>query len=199
MTFSTFEDFLEWERLQHARHDLVDGVPVAMAGANEGHNIKGNILAALLGRLRGGSCLPFLSDIAMKTGFRKGHYPDVSVDCGPRNPQNRSMPCPTVVFEVLSPDTQGEDRTVKLWEYNDVRTIAHYVLVEQSMPLVHIYSRHGSGDFKLRPQEVGGLEGVVELPGIGVSLPMATIYDGLEFGAEARADVPPPTKTPWQS
>src|SRR4051812_35412631 len=79
-----------WERSQKTRHELIDGVPVAMAGASEGHTIiQGNIFAALLSRLRGGPCRPFPSDMAMKTGSRKGRYPDVTVDCGPRNPPAR--------------------------------------------------------------------------------------------------------------
>jgi len=72
LTFKTFEDFLDWERSQKTRHELIDGVPVAMAGASEGHNIiQGNIFAALLSRLRGGPCRPFPSDMAMKTGSKK--------------------------------------------------------------------------------------------------------------------------------
>ena len=191
-TFETFEDFLDWEHLQDWRHELVDGVPMAMAGASEGHNIiQGNIFAALLSRLRGGPCRPFPSDMAVKTGFRKGRYPDVTVDCGPRNPENRSRPSPTIVFEVLSSDTQGEDRTVKLWEYNELRTIAHYVLVEQSAPLLHVYSRGESGEFKLRPQEVRGLDGVVELSAVGVSLSMAEIYESLDFDSAIEAEAVP--------
>ena len=117
VTFDTFEDFLAWERFQDERHELVDGVPVAMTGAVQGHNIiQGNIFATLLAKLRGGPCRPFASGMAMKTGLRNGRYPDVTVDCGARNPANRSLPKPAVVFEILSPDTQREDRSVKLWE-----------------------------------------------------------------------------------
>jgi len=198
LTFETFEDFLVWERSQTTRHELIDGVPAAMAGANEGHNIiQGNIFAALLSRLRGGPCCPFPSDMAMKTGSRKGQYPDVTVDYGPRNPENRSLPKPTVVFDVLSPKTQGEDRTVKLWEYNKLPTIAHYVLVEQSEPLVYVYGRGTGGDFMLRPGKTRGLDGTVELPAIGVSLLMAGIYDGLDFNVELDADASLPTSSPW--
>ena len=73
MTFASFEDFLEWERRQQTKHELIDGVPVGMAGANEAHNIiQGNVLASALARLRGGPCRPFPSDMAVKTGVQSG-------------------------------------------------------------------------------------------------------------------------------
>jgi len=90
-----------------------------------------------------------------------------------------------VVFEVLSEDTQRRDRTIKLADYNATPTIAHYVLIEQAEPLVDAYSRGPHGDFNLRPQEVRGLDGVVELPAVGIALTMSEIYDGLELDPAA--------------
>lgn len=197
-TFDTFEEFLDWERHQDTKHDLVDGVPVAMAGASEAHNIiQGNVFAALLTKLRGGPCRPFSSDMAMKTGANRGRYPDVSVDCGPRNAGNYALPNPTVVFEVLSHTTEEEDRTIKPGEYNDVRTISHYVLVSQSAYRLHVYDRGANGDFMLKPRLVSGLDAVLELPAIGVSLGMAEIYDELDLEAAPDPDTAQPTRSPW--
>jgi Uma2 family endonuclease len=187
--FDTFEEFLDWEHRQETKHELCDGVPVAMAGAGEGHNIiQANLLAAALGKLRGSPCRPFSSDMAVKTGDRKGRYPDMTIDCGPRNPTNRAAPNPVVVFEVLSPATQKEDRTVKLAEYNAVSSIAHYVLVEQVEPLVHVYSRSTIGDFIIKPQETRGLDGAIELSAVGISITMAEIYEDLDFSEQDEFD-----------
>jgi len=198
LNFLTFEDFLEWERFQPTRHELIDGVPVAMAGGSEAHNlIQGNLFATAHAKLRGGPCVPFTSDMALQTEDRKGRYPDVTIDCGQRNPKNLSSPMPAVVFEVLSPETQKEDRTVKLAEYNAVPSIKHYVLVEQSEPLVHVYTRGAHGDFFFRPQETIGLDGMIELPAIGISMTMAEVYERLSFGAEPDSDAQAPTSRPW--
>jgi len=89
--------------------------------------------------------------MAIKTGVNSGRYPDATIDCGTRNRLNRSLPKPIVVFEVLSPETQIEDRTVKLSEYNSVKTIQHYVLVEQEKILVHVYTRDESGNYNFTP------------------------------------------------
>jgi Uma2 family endonuclease len=199
LTFKSFEDFLDWERHQEAKHELIDGVPRAMAGGSEGHNIiQGNLFASALSKLRGSPCRPFPSDMAVKTGTAKGRYPDVTIDCGPRNPGNRSAPNPAVLFEVLSPETQKEDRTIKLAEYNAVPSVAHYVLVEQSEPLVHVYSRGASGDFTIGPQEIRGLDGTFELPAAGISMTLAEIYEGVAFDAEVDPEALPPTRSPWR-
>jgi Uma2 family endonuclease len=96
-------------------------------------------------------------------------------------------------------ETQKEDRTIKLAEYSAVPSIAHYVLVEQSEYLVHVYSRVGTGDFIIRPREARGLDGTIELPAIGISMSLAEIYEGLDFNVEMDADAPRPTQSPWRS
>jgi len=184
----TFEQFLDWERGQERKHEFVDGQPVAMAGGTEAHNtIQANLIAAVAPRLRGSGCRPFPSDMLVRTGTGRGRYPDMTIDCGPRRGANLVAPEPKVVFEVLSEDTQRRDRTIKLADYNATPSIMHYVLIEQSEPLVHVYSRGPHGDFNLHPREVRGLGGMVELPAIGIALAMNEIYDGIEL-AEAQDD-----------
>jgi Uma2 family endonuclease len=180
----TFDAFLAWEQRQETKHEYVDGDVLAMAGGSEAHNtIQANLIAAAAPKLRGSPCRPFPSDMLVRTGLGRGRYPDMTIDCGPRRPDNRVAPEPKVVFEVLSNDTQREDRTIKLAEYDATPSIAHYVLIEQDEPRVYVYSRGPHGQFLIRPADVSSLDGVVELPAIGVLLTMAEIYEGLEFAA----------------
>jgi Uma2 family endonuclease len=177
----TFEQFLDWQRRQERKHEFVDGAAIAMAGATEAHNIiQVNLLTAAAPKLRGSECRPFPSDMLVRTGTERGRYPDMTIDCGPRRADNVIAPEPRVVFEILSQDSQQQDRTIKLADYNATPSIAHYVLVEQRTAIVHVYSRGPHGDFNLRPQETRGLDGMVELPAIGISLTMTEIYDGLD-------------------
>ncbi len=181
----TFDAFVAWERHQETKHEFIDGTPVAMAGGTEAHTvIQRNLLVATVPRLRGEPCRPFTSDMLVKTGTGCGRYPDMTIDCGAHNPANVVAPMPVAVFEVLSPDTQREDRTIKLSDYNGTPSIAHYVLVEPSQPLVHIYSRGPHGDFLLRPHEIRGLDGTLALPSVALSLPMADVYEGLDFNTQ---------------
>jgi hypothetical protein len=96
------------------------------------------------------------------------------------------------VFEVRSEKTQRRDRTIKLADYNATPSIAHYVLVEQGEPLMHVRSSGSHGDFYLRPQEVKGLDGVVERLAVSVSLAVIAIYDELEFDATQKGTAPGP-------
>jgi hypothetical protein len=88
-------------------------------------------------------------------------------------------PEPRVVFEVLSPDTQRSDRTIKLADYNATPSIAYYVLVEQTEPLVQVYSRGPHGDFNLQPAEVREPGHADEMSAVGLSLSMSEIYEGV--------------------
>jgi Uma2 family endonuclease len=178
----TFDQFLAWERRQERKHELVDGLPVAMAGGTVAHSmIQVNLITAAAPKLRGSGCQPFPSDMLVRTGNERGRYPDMTIDCGPHRLDDVVAPDPRVVFEVLSADTQRQDRTTKLADYNATPSIAHYVLIEQGEPLVHVYSRGPHGDFNLRPREIRGLNGMVELPAVGISLAMTEIYDRLDF------------------
>lgn len=177
----TFEQFLDWERRQERKHEFVDGEVIAMAGATIAHNmIQANLIAAAAPKLRGTGCRPLTSDMLVRTATGRGRYPDITIDCGQRRGQDRIAPEPRVVFEVLSQDSQQQDRTIKLADYNATPSIAHYVLIEQRTPSVDVYSRGPHGDFNLRPQLIRGLDGVIELPAIGISLTMTEIYDGLD-------------------
>lgn len=180
----TFEQFLDWERGQELKHEFVDGEPVSMAGGTEAHKIiQANLIAAVAPKLRGSGCRPFPSDMLIRTGAGRCRYPDMTIDCGQRRGENLVAPEPRVVFEILSEETQRRDRTIKLADYNATPSIAHYVLIEQGEPLVHVYSRGPHGDFNLRPQEVRKLDGVVELPATSISFATSEIYDGIELDA----------------
>lgn len=64
----TADAFLLWhEQQQDRRYELVDGVPVAVAGARRRHDqVVVNTLVALGGQLASGSCRPFTSDTAVR-------------------------------------------------------------------------------------------------------------------------------------
>ena len=87
-------------------------------------------------------------------------------------------PEPKVVFEVLSEDTQQRDRTIKLADYNATPSIAHYVLIEQAEPLVHVTAvvRMATSIFAAGSQTTPT---DIDLPAVSLSLTMSEIYDGL--------------------
>src|SRR6185369_9732155 len=129
------EDYLEGERLSDVRHEYVGGHVYAMAGASDDHNrIAGNIFAFLHVALRGKRCEPFINDMKVKIPPRLTpafYYPDVLVICDPDDKAKYFRERPTVIFEVISPDTERTDRREKALAYGYIDSLRVYVLVEQ--------------------------------------------------------------------
>ena len=183
----TGDEFLTWCLDQEGKWELVNGHPVEidvdpasmMAGAAESHDrIVTNLIIALGARLRGGPCWPKTADQAARIPAGNIRRPDVTVDCGPRAPRSLESTAPSVFFEVLSASTRTFDQIKKPEEYKTVPTLKHFVLLDPNAPRVSIWTRVDGG---WSNAEVEGLEFEIALDGVGVSLPLAEIYDGVEL------------------
>jgi Uma2 family endonuclease len=69
---------------------------------------------------------------------------------------------------------------------NTIPSLAAYLLIEQDAAAVAVYRRTEQG-FALETH--AGLEAIVPLDEISVELPLAEIYDGVEFLPEPDSDV----------
>ncbi len=84
-----------------------------------------------------------------------------------------------IVFEVVSPSSVRLDRVTKLFEYQAVLTIRRYIIVEPDAAVMTVYARDAA-DEPFRAQ--GLAEGdILWLPEIDVEIPVADIYEGVEF------------------
>lgn len=175
------EEFLLWQETQDERHELVGGRPRLMTGGTRAHRlIVRNILTALQAALRGKPCQPF-DEFAVVTAARNVRYPDVLVDCGKGNLDDHVATSPTVVIEVTSPGSLSVDYLQKPRDYASIATVSTYVIISQDTRRAAILRR--SGDELLLEGEAIGAEAVIELPEIGVSLPLSEIYEGLDLKA----------------
>jgi Uma2 family endonuclease len=180
------DDYLASELTSEIKHEYLGGVVYAMAGARNQHNrIATRILGTLFGQLRGKPCQPCNSDTKIRIrmpGHTRYYYPDASVVCEP-NPQGDSFEDqPVAVFEVLSPATRRIDEGEKKDAYLTIPSLAVYAMIEQSRPTIVIYRRT---DRHFIPEVYEGIDAVVPLPEIGVDLPLAGIYQGMNFPPEA--------------
>ena len=106
----SLDEFWEWQSRQDDRYELIDGEPVAMAGAQQQHDrIVTNALIAIGVHLRGGPCRVFTADQTVVTKSTNGRRPDVGVDCGPIQPTSMRATSPRIVIEVLSRSTRTLD------------------------------------------------------------------------------------------
>jgi len=190
LSLLSVEDYLAEELLSPVKHEYLGGVVYAMSGARNVHNlIAGNVLGSLHSRLRGRRCRPFNSDTKIRVRLQtqvRFFYPDVSVICRP-NPQSDSFQDePAVLFEVLSRQTYRIDEVEKKDAYLTIPSLSVYVLLEQETAAAVVFRRTEQG-FVREVHE--GLDAVIPLGEIETTLPLAEVYDGVEFGPETGEDV----------
>lgn len=140
--YLSVQDYLSGERSSEIRHEYVDGVAYAMAGASVNHNqITANILTNLKIQLKGSSCRPFSSDLLVKTGNERYRYPDVVVVCNNQFLDDYSTNSPVFIVEVLSKATRQADRQSKRLEYLQLASLQEYMLIEQDSVEVEVFRR----------------------------------------------------------
>ncbi len=174
------EEFLEWGLHQELRYELVDGVPVAMAGAKQRHDrIVASVHGMLYNLLRGKKCRNFTADLAVRIPMGNIRRPDAGIDCGIPDDDATTAAAPFLVLEVLSPSTRDFDMFGKLEEYKTVPTLAHIVIVDPDTPQVFHWSR---SDYEpWRHELLEGLEAIIQLPEVEGMMDLASIYEGLTF------------------
>jgi Uma2 family endonuclease len=174
----TLAEFLKWEERQDLRYEF-DGVePVAMTGGTAGHaTVQRNLAIALGGRLRGKPCKFYGSDLKIQVAENHIRYPDGMVVCSHVDRSTRVVHDPVVIFEVLSPSTAAADRIVKAREYQATPSVQRYVMLEQSRigATVHVRAEDGWKVLVLKDDDT------LDLPEIGLTIPLAEFYEGLTF------------------
>jgi Uma2 family endonuclease len=177
----TREAFFAWNEAQEGRYEF-DGIqPVAMTGGTMGHSVTiGNIIRHLGSRLAGKPCRPLGPDAAVATIGQTVRYPDAVVTCSRIDLTSYLVPDPVIVFEVVSPTSVHMDHVLKLHEYQAVRTIRRYIIVESAAADVTLHARDQDGvafdSVKLAYSDM------IRLPEIGIEIPVAAIYEGMDFG-----------------
>ena len=114
-------------------------------------------------------------------------YPDVSVICGKvqlAGVNRMAIANPVVLVEVLSKSTEAYDRGEKSAHYRRIESLQEYLLIAQGSMRVERYRRAGTNEWVL--SEFTDAGGVLELKSLRIEIPMAAIYEGVEFGAGGR-------------
>ncbi len=177
----TADAFLRWAEDREGRFEFVDGriVRLQAGTASQHDSIVVNVLAALRTRLRGKPCRPFTADFAVRTAANRIRRPDAGVDCGKREPRDLVAREPILVVEVFSPSTRDIDRSVKIGEYKGVETLRTILYVEPNRPEVYVFERGDEGEW--RDTVLRGLDQVIAVPALGLILPLAEIFEDVEF------------------
>jgi Uma2 family endonuclease len=183
------DEYLRGELISPIKHEYLGGVVYAMAGARNAHNlIAGNTYGSLFIRLRGGGCRPFNSDTKIRIRFPthvRFYYPDASVICRSNPLDDSFQDEPAAIFEVLSRKTRRTDEGEKKDAYQTIPSLGVYVLIDQESPTVVAYRRTNQGFVREVHQ---GLDAILPLKEIDIDLPLADIYEGVEFTPEAEEE-----------
>ncbi len=180
------QDYLDGELASQVKREYLGGVTYMMAGARNVHNlIATNLLGTLHFRLRGHKCRPYNSDtkirIQLPTELRF-YYPDASVICAPNPPTDSYQDQPAIVAEVLSRQTRRIDEGEKKDAYLTLPSLMAYLLIEQDGPLITVHRRTEQGFVR---EVYAELQAIIPLDELQTQLPLAEIYEGVEFSAEA--------------
>lgn len=183
------EDYLAGELESEIKHEYLGGVVYAMAGARNNHNvIEGNIFASLHFRLRGKRCRPWNSNTKIRVQLPtqiRFYYPDNSVVCDENSRDQTYQDNPVVIFEVISKSTRRIDEGEKKDAYLMIPSLKVYAIVEQESAAMVVFRRTASGFVR---EVYTGLEAVLPLPETETELPLAEVYEGVEFSAEPSDD-----------
>jgi Uma2 family endonuclease len=182
--YLTPAEYLAFERQSDVKHEYFRGEIFAMSGASRQHvRISVNVTAWLAGQLKGRRCELFNGDMRVKvspTGLYT--YPDASVVVGRPRFEDKELDVllnPTVIVEILSKSTEAHDRGEKFAQYRTLDTLTDYLLISQDRPLIERFTCQPDGVWLFT--ESAGLDAVMPIESILCQLPLAEVYDRVEF------------------
>lgn len=178
------EEYLAQERNATYRSEYIDGYVYAMAGGSVDHaTISANLIREISNRLKSAPCRVCGSDLRVQIQKNGGFfYPDVSVICGKpeySDKRNDTVTNPAIIVEVLSPSTESRDRGIKFANYRRLASLKEYILVDQNAPRIERFARTTDNAWLLT--ETSGLDTELEIAAIECRIPLAEIYDKVEF------------------
>lgn len=173
----SIEEYLQLETVSPVRHEYLAGQIFATTGGTRRHNrLAGRLYNAIDDHLGAGPCEPYIGDVKVRFRINTDeyvYYPDVMVNCEPEESEQYVLH-PRLIIEVLSPSTESTDRREKALLYRAIPTLEEYAIVAQDEPQVTLQRRSE----QWRPMVYSAPEDIVEFRSIGLSMPLAKIYEG---------------------
>ncbi len=179
MDLDDFEEYLA-DKPENERWELIGGrVVKMMVGARwEHHLITRNLAFEIERELREKKlpCRVFTETFWLKERFMQlAVFPDLMVRCGKLEPDAASLSDPVVLIEVVSPGSAERDRAEKWDYYRRLASLQHYAMVSREVASVDLISRHSESEW-LPPRRLEGLDAVLDLPALSLSVPLSAIY-----------------------
>jgi len=153
----TVAEFFEWESGDDRRYELVDGIPVLKDGDRNRH---GDIaVSTRRAKILADRCRAIMAASAGVIPMRAG---------GPR-----------LAIDVPWPTTRTLEMFARLEEYKAVESLNHIVLVDPDEPQAIHWWR--AEDRTWQHQAHKGLQSVIALPDLDITISLGDLYRGLDF------------------
>lgn len=180
----SYADYLAAESASPVKHEFLRGEVWAMAGGTPEHGrLAANIIHEIRKGLGARPCVVYTSDVRVRIeATDRSTYPDVTVVCGKVETaadDPDAVTNPVVLVEVLSKDTEADDRGEKFAHYRHLTSLREYLLVAQRARRLELYRREGER-WVLSEAAPGG---TITLESVGVVLDVDAVYhDPMEGG-----------------
>jgi Uma2 family endonuclease len=172
----TVDQYLAWAGNQPGRYELHKGEVHAMSPETAGHaDTKAAVYVALLNSIRRSRlpCYVFPDGMTARIDQTTAYEPDAVVYSGDKIARSAiEVPNPLIVVEVLSSSMRQVDVSIKLAGYFRLPSVAHYLIVDPSEPMIVHHARGAGGDIITRVVT----EGTIALDPPGLDLAVEDIY-----------------------
>ena len=170
-------------RPDNEKWELIDGEPILNASPSGLHQRIFLNLVYILGALQRQKRQSWeaIPGIGVRVSDTSLPEPDVFIlPAGTvrRDPYSRETRDVLVAFEILSPSTRERDLRWKRTAYTSLPSLTHYMVIAQDAVDVVVFARDGG----FAERHLRSLGDSLEMPALGISLPLAEIYrdTGLE-------------------
>jgi Uma2 family endonuclease len=174
----TLSQFMAWEEGQEGRHEFHRGEVFATVGAGRGHGrIVANLVRHLGNHLAGTPCQVFCQSMKVQIGDDTIVYPDVFVTCDGRfRFDEQVFSEPVLVIEVLSPSTQGYDRSTKFAFYRRLPSLREYALIDPDTRRVEVFRPGPDRHWTLFDMSDSS---ALELQSVQGDIALTDVFDGM--------------------
>ena len=166
-------------RPDHEKWELIDGEPVRQMTPTMAHQIILGSLNYCFYSIRRERHAPWLAipGIGVRISATSLVQPDFLIFPNPHDGSTRECDDAIVTVEVLSEETADRDLRWKRKAYPRVASLMHYVVIAQDAVEVVVYSRASN----FTEQRLESLAATLDLPVLGISLPLAEIYRDIDL------------------
>jgi Uma2 family endonuclease len=166
------------ERQEYCRTEIL-----SLSSASLRHNkIFSNLFGELAFRLKGQNHTPYGSDMLLHIPENDLFtYPDISIISNEMMiSANEQSGRPSVIIEILSPETKNYDRGEKFALYRDLSSLREYILIDAESIHVEAFRINYNDNWELEEYKEPGRK--LEIKTVKLCIAVADIYNGTKLG-----------------